>query len=204
MRIASFDVDAQKGFTPLCPDELPVPEGDQIVDALNEQASIADVRIGSKDAHPIGALWEATEDKPVFSIVGHDNVDIRWPRHCVVGTKGFELLDGLPAVEEYDFFVYKGLEKNLHPYSAVYHDLQLELSTGVIEYLKDQKIDTVIVGGLAYSFCVKQTAVDLVKAGFKVIVNKQATRDIPGYEEETEKEFQKYGVIISNNVKSFT
>ena len=24
MKIASFDVDAQKGFTPLCPDELPV------------------------------------------------------------------------------------------------------------------------------------------------------------------------------------
>ena len=124
MRIASFDVDAQKGFTPLCPDELPVPEGDQIVDALNEQADGVYVRIGSKDAHPVGALWEVTEDKPIFSEVGLPNVDIRWPRHCVVGTKGFELLDGLPEVEEYDFFVYKGMEKNLHPYSAVYHDLQ--------------------------------------------------------------------------------
>ena len=31
MKIASFDVDAQKGFTPLCPNELPVPEGDTIV-----------------------------------------------------------------------------------------------------------------------------------------------------------------------------
>lgn len=29
-KIASFDVDAQKGFTPLCPDELPVPGGDAI------------------------------------------------------------------------------------------------------------------------------------------------------------------------------
>jgi len=28
MKIASFDVDAQKGFTPICPDELPVTGGD--------------------------------------------------------------------------------------------------------------------------------------------------------------------------------
>ena len=28
--IASFDVDAQKSFTPLCPNELPVAGGDQI------------------------------------------------------------------------------------------------------------------------------------------------------------------------------
>ena len=29
--VASFDIDAQKTFTPLCPDELPVTEGDKIV-----------------------------------------------------------------------------------------------------------------------------------------------------------------------------
>ena len=41
MKIASFDVDAQKGFTPLCPNELPVPEGDAIVPALNQLAARA-------------------------------------------------------------------------------------------------------------------------------------------------------------------
>ncbi|WBJ44485.1 hypothetical protein [Pseudomonas aeruginosa] len=40
-KIASFDVDAQKGFTPLCPDELPVPGGDAIGAALNQLASRA-------------------------------------------------------------------------------------------------------------------------------------------------------------------
>ena len=29
---ASFDIDAQKTFSPLCPEELPVVEGDQIVE----------------------------------------------------------------------------------------------------------------------------------------------------------------------------
>ena len=50
-QVASFDVDAQNTFTPLCPDELPVPEGNCIVDELNAQAKWANYRVGSKDAH---------------------------------------------------------------------------------------------------------------------------------------------------------
>ncbi|MBL0949971.1 MAG: nicotinamidase, partial [Pseudomonas sp.] len=57
MKIASFDVDAQKGFTPLCPNELPVPEGDVIVPALNQLAERAQLRVGSKDAHSPQAAW---------------------------------------------------------------------------------------------------------------------------------------------------
>ncbi|ENO0239376.1 nicotinamidase, partial [Listeria monocytogenes] len=49
MKIAAFDIDAQKGFTPLCPDELPVSGGDKIVPELNFMASLASLRIGSKD-----------------------------------------------------------------------------------------------------------------------------------------------------------
>ena len=36
--IASFDIDAQNTFTPVCPDELPVAEGDTIAGELNAQA----------------------------------------------------------------------------------------------------------------------------------------------------------------------
>ena len=36
--IASFDIDAQNTFTPVCPDELPVAEGDQIADGSTLQA----------------------------------------------------------------------------------------------------------------------------------------------------------------------
>ena len=57
MKIASFDVDAQKGFTPLCPDELPVPGGDEIAAHLNLLARRATLRIGSKDAHSPSAPW---------------------------------------------------------------------------------------------------------------------------------------------------
>ena len=36
--IASIDVDPQKTFTELCPNELPVKDGHLIADALNRQA----------------------------------------------------------------------------------------------------------------------------------------------------------------------
>jgi nicotinamidase/pyrazinamidase len=180
MKIASFDVDAQKGFTPLCPDELPVPGGDEIVDELNAQAELADFRVGSKDCHPPNAIWIANKEHPIFTPVenGGNNVDIHWPSHCVVGTRGNELLDGLPKVEDYDYFIFKGIEPNLHPYGVAYHDIQEKMSTGVIEWLKSKGVEIVIVGGLAKEYCVLTTAIQLAKAGFIVLINAEATRPI--------------------------
>ena len=177
-KVASLDVDCQKGFTPLCPDELPVPEGHLIVDELNKQAKFASKRIGSKDAHPPHALWETTPMFPQFSKVNAANVDVRWNTHCVVGTWGFELLEGLPHPIDYDFFVWKGIERDLHPYGACYHDLVQSKSTGLIEYLICNNVKCVIVGGLATDYCVKTTVMQLVKAGFKVIVNLASCRGI--------------------------
>ena len=178
-KTASFDVDAQRCFTPLCEDELPVPGGNEIVAALNYQACFAQYRLGSKDAHSKVAHW-----------VNHDrnklgqakdlgpNMDAYWPPHAIPGTPGFELIPGLPKISDYDFFVWKGVELDMHPYGACYHDLAQRMSTGVIEYLQVKGIDTIIVGGLATDYCVKNTAVQLAEAGFRVILNLSACRAI--------------------------
>ena len=196
---ASFDVDAQKGFTPLCPNELPVPGGDLIVDALNHQAQFARIRVFSKDAHPANAIWVATDAQPQFSEISGEDVDIRWKAHCVPGTCGFELLDGLPTVKEYDFAVYKGIEPDMHPYGACYHDLNDTLSTGVIEYLRSECIETVICGGLATDHCVRLTVLQLLKAGFAVIVNVSACRGIDAEASaQALKQMQEAGAVIIN------
>lgn len=176
--IASFDVDAQKTFTPLCPHELPVPNGHEIVVELNDQAKMANYRVGSKDAHSPHALWVATEEAPQFSLVQGANIDRRWKLHAVPGTQGFELLDGLPPITAYDFFVWKGIEPDMHPYGACYHDFAEQLSTGVIEFLKQKAVQTIIVGGLATDYCVKLTVLQLLRANFAVIVNLGACRGI--------------------------
>lgn len=177
-RTASLDVDCQKGFTPLCPEELPVPDGHLIVPELNAQAKAARLRIGSKDAHCRAALHIATPELPQFSPIGAPNADIRWNAHCIMGTPGAELLDGLPHWLDYDYFVFKGIEPDAHPYGACYHDLADRKSTGLIEYLRHNGITCVIVGGLATDFCVKTTVLQLAKAGFEVVLNLAACRGI--------------------------
>lgn len=176
---ASFDVDAEKGFTDLT-GELPVPDGENIVEALNKQAKFGKYRIGSKDAHPPGAIYFTSFPSDVLTPILGDNknMDVLWPPHCRVGTKGFELLDGLPAPVDYSFFVYKGLEINVHPYGACYHDLAETQSTGVIEFLRDKGVKTVIIGGLALDYCVFITAMQLKRAGFDVIINLIACRGL--------------------------
>ena len=176
--IASLDIDAQKGFTPLCPNELPVAGGADIVAALNAQAALATLRVGSKDAHPANAPWVVTESGAMLQPLALANADLTWPTHCVPGTPGFELLDGLPAPIDYDFFVWKGVEPDLHPYGACYHDLAERRSTGLIEFLQARGVTTVLVGGLATDYCVKTSVLQLLRAGFRVIVHLDACRGI--------------------------
>ena len=201
-KTASHNVDPQKGFTPLCPDELPVPDGDNIVTELVGQNELVAYRTVSKDMHPANAIWLATKEKPQYTPVEGDNVDIRWNAHCMSGTKGAELLDGLGKMSDFDFFLAKGYEPELHPYSSCYHDLKKTISTGLIEWYNSKNISTIIVGGLATNYCVGETVIDLVNAGFQVILNLGACRGI-GSTEDVDKYVnelvEKYGVLVVNS-----
>ena len=175
---ASFDIDAQKTFSPLCPEELPVVEGDQIVEELNRNKEFACLHVASRDAHPLNAVWIANAYQPPMSRVeGYPDVDLRWPVHAIVGTAGFEFLPGLDG-KRYEYQVFKGIVPDQHPYGACYHDFKEHQSTGAIEFLKVNNISTVICGGLATDYCVKTTVLQLLRAGFKVIVNLGACRGI--------------------------
>lgn len=200
--VASIDVDAEKTFTPLCPGELPVPEGHMIVEELNGQAKIAKYRIGTKDAHSMASWWVDTDKFPQFTpIEGYEDMDLRWKMHGVPGTYGFELLDGLPKVKEYDYFVWKGIELNMHPYGACYHDITEKMSTGIIEFLASKQVETVIVGGLATDYCVRVTVLQLLKAEFSVILNLGACRGINP--ETTAKAIETMGAMGAIIVKSY-
>lgn len=202
-QIASFDVDPQCGFSPLCPDELPVPGGDEIVPALNFMATLASFRVGSKDAHSPNAKWVVSSHAEMGAPTGLPHADLTWVSHCVVGTPGFELLPGLPKVSEYGFIVYKGLEVDLHPYGALYHDDVL--STGVIEVLRARGIKKVLVGGLALDYCVKSTVLQLLAAGFEVIVYLPACRAISQATADLAlQEMKNAGAVLANNEHELT
>lgn len=199
-QIAAFDIDAQQTFTPLCPDELPVAGGDGIAAELNAQAQFASLRVASRDAHSPKAVWIANDEHaPLTPVTGYADSDLYWPSHAIVGTKGFEFILGLDP-KAYAFQVYKGIEPDKHPYGACYHDLKDTLSTGVIEFLQSRGIKAVICGGLATDYCVKNTVLQLVRAGFTVILNLAACRGIaPDTVAAALDEMRGAGVITVNN-----
>lgn len=176
--LVSIDIDAQKGFSPLCPDELPVDGALDIVAHLNANAALAHKRIMTKDAHPANALWVCKGHAQMNAPLDLPHCDQTWVAHCVVGTKGFDLLDGLPDPMAYDFCVYKGIERHTHPYGACYHDPACHISTGLLEYLSALDTRAVLVGGLATDYCVFETVRQMVGRGFLILLNLKACRGI--------------------------
>lgn len=206
MTIAAIDVDPQRTFSPLCPEELPVQEGDLIAPALNAQAALADYRVLTKDAHPASAVWVVDTHDEMLRPLSHPNADLTWVAHAVPGTPGFQTIPGLPAITDYDHVIWKGIEPDLHPYGACYHDLQEKLSTGLIEWLESKNVATVIVGGLATDYCVKTTALQLQKTGkFRVIVNLAACRGIaPETTESGCNEMRNAGILITQQTEEIS
>ena len=204
--IVSIDVDAQKTFSPLCPQELPVAEGDTIVAELNAQAALADLRVMSKDAHSPSAKWIVDKAVDMLQPTGLPNADLTWVAHAIVGTPGFELLDGLPAATGYDYCVWKGVDPAFHPYGACFHDIDEKLSTGLLEWLHSKQAQTVIVGGLATDYCVKTTVLQLLKGGsWRVIVNAAACRGIaPDTTEAAWNEMMAHGAIVLENAEKIS
>lgn len=199
--IVSIDVDAQKTFTPLCEKELPIAEGHTIVDELNAQAALADLRVMTKDAHSHAAKWLVNLPEDMLKPTGLPDADLTWVAHAMVGSYGYELLDGLPSTKAYDYCVWKGVDPELHPYGACFHDVEEKLSTGLIEWLKCQNAQTIIVGGLATDYCVKHTVLQLLRnPSWQVIVNQAACRGIAADTIQIAwKEMKQAGAIILEN-----
>lgn len=202
MIIAAIDVDPQKTFTPLCPDELPVAKGDTIGTALNQQSALAKYRILTKDAHCANAIWVVDKHEHMQKPLPYPNADLTWVKHAIPGTFGFETIAELPKVTDYNYVVWKGIEPDLHPYGACFHDLAEKLSTGLIEWLQVKKVTDVIIGGLATDYCVKDTALQLQKSTyFNVYLNLSACRGInPTSSKLACNEMQQEGINIVNTL----
>ena len=169
-------VDVQNDF---CPGgALAVSGGDEVVDPINELASQLPFVVATRDWHPA--------DHSSFAERGG-----RWPAHCVQDTSGAELHPGI-ALDQIDAIVDKGSRADREGYSA-FED------TGLAGLLRERGVDTVHVAGLALDYCVRATALDARRAGFDVVVHRQATRAVnatPGDDERTIRELSDAGVQV--------
>jgi|TARA_B100001996_G_scaffold276848_1_gene217482 nicotinamidase/pyrazinamidase len=120
-----------------------------------------------------------------------------WPRHGVAGTAEAELHPSLvPLAGKITFQVKKG------EYEAAYSGFEGVDGggTSLDEILSMGNIKRIETAGLAFDYCVKETALDGVKLGYEVIVLKSLTAPVS---QETaahaELELQSAGVQICGN-----
>ena len=153
-------VDAQRGFTTLCPAELPVPGGVEIMPAINRLLGLQWRRIdASQDWHPPDHC----------SFLGRrDNL---YPPHCVQGTPGAEFLPGLDAVR-FQTIWRKGFQRDFEAYALTAQH------PGFPGFLHESGIRTVAVCGLAINICCFFVARDLKRAGFRVLLVEDASAGI--------------------------
>ncbi len=121
-----------------------------------------------------------------------------WPDHCVQGTKGAELVPELD-VSKVDRIIEKGQDKRVEMYSAFCDPFKNPCVTqsGLADILRKAGVTDAFVVGLAADYCVKFTALDAQKHGFKTWVVGEATRAVDSSAlDEVDKEYEKAGVTV--------
>ena len=153
-------VDMQCGFTTLCPKELPVPGGLEIVPQVNHLLELAWARIdASQDWHP--------PDHRSF-LGQKDNL---YPPHCVAGTPGAEFLPGLHT-DRFHVIWRKGYQRDFEAYAVTAQH------PAFASVLRASGITTVVVCGIATNICCFYAARDLRRAGFRVLMVEDASAGI--------------------------
>ncbi|EXJ61837.1 hypothetical protein A1O7_02267 [Cladophialophora yegresii CBS 114405] len=196
-RPALIVVDMQNDFCP--PDgSLAVSGGRDIVPLINKLLASPRfvLKVLTQDWHPTDHISFAANNpgpnnKPFESFVDVQNLVGKkpeqtmkqrlWPVHCVQGSKGAEIIDGLD-ISDVRFSVKKGQDPQVEMYSA-FSDSFGNLTYGaggvshsLAEELVTEQITHVYVVGLAGDYCVKDTALGSAKAGFTTYLVEEAQR----------------------------
>jgi nicotinamidase/pyrazinamidase len=138
-------VDVQNDF---CPGGvLAAPEGDRVVPVINRLIDQFTIIVASKDWHPRMSVH--------FQ---------HWPPHCVQNSQGAEFHPEL-RTEKIQQVFQKGTGDKDDGYSA-FEATNLDLNG----YLKSKGVTELYVTGLATDYCVKASAMDAAKKGFRTFV----------------------------------
>ena len=170
-------VDVQNDF---CPGgALAVPQGDEVVPAVNRLAAEFTHVVLTQDWHPRGHASFARSHpgrQPFDTIEVSYGEQILWPDHCVQGTRGADFHTDLD-VPHAELVLRKGFRTAIDSYSAFFEN-DRRTPTGLVAYLKERRFERVTLCGLATDFCVFYSVLDGRQAGFEVTVVTDACRGI--------------------------
>jgi nicotinamidase/pyrazinamidase len=173
-------VDLQNDF---CPGgTLAVPDGDRVIPVANRLQSQFELIVATQDWHPadhgsFAANHAGRRPGEVIELAGLEQ--ILWPVHCVAGTPGAALHADLDQ-RRIAHVVHKGIERDLDSYSTFFDNAHRR-STGLAEYLHGLHVNEIVLCGLATDYCVKFSALDAVRLGFRTHVVSEGCRGIELY-----------------------
>lgn len=170
-------VDIQNDFLP--GGALAVADGDAVVPVANRIQARFLLVVATQDWHPAnhGSFAVNHPGKKVF-----EQIDLKglpqtlWPVHCVQNTPGAELAPGLNRDRIVKVFQ-KGADPDIDSYSSFF-DNGHRRATGLGDWLKANGVTEVYIGGLTTDYCVRFSALDALKLGFKTHVIEDACRGV--------------------------
>jgi nicotinamidase/pyrazinamidase len=191
-------VDIQNDFLP--GGALAVPRGDEVVPVANRVQSAFDLVVATQDWHPPGhgsfaSMRPGRKPGDVDELAGLPQV--LWPDHCVQGSRGAEFAPGL-QMNRVEAIFRKGTDPTIDSYSGFF-DNGHRKSTGLGDYLKGRGATDVYVLGLATDYCVKFTALDARKLGFRTFLVQDGSRGVelrPGDVDRAVDEMRAAGVEV--------
>jgi len=197
--IAVVVVDVQGDFTEARNGSLAVPGtgNDYIQAAESALRRLADegfLTVGTQDWHPRDhiSFYSTHPGKSPGDIISIDGrTQVLWPPHCVQETENARI-----AVDNSFFrvFIRKGANPGFDSYSAFRDDGGKE--TELDQVLKRNKVQKLVVFGLATDYCVKYTVVDGLRKGYRIIVIEDLCRGItPGGAASALEEMRREGAV---------
>src|SRR5690606_36101750 len=119
--------------------------------------------------------------------------------HCVAGTRGAELHEGIPW-EYVPAVIRKGSDPLSDSYSGFRNNWNAageRPTTGLTGYLRERGVGSVYLCGLARDYCVKWSADDAVAAGFRAVFLWDLTRSVdPSTDATVRRELEEAGVEL--------
>jgi nicotinamidase/pyrazinamidase len=167
---------------------LAVPQGEAVVPIANHLMSLVDVVVATQDWHPSdhGSFATNHPGRKPFEMAELGGLpQVLWPAHCGQWTGGAQFHPGLDTRRIARVFP-KGTDPCIDSYSGFF-DNGRRKATGLGDWLTAQRVEEVLVCGLATDYCVKATAIDAAGWGFRTTLVEDGCRgvglahtDIPG------------------------
>ena len=126
-----------------------------------------------------------------------------WPVHCVADSWGAQFYPGLEVASD-AWIVKKGTggEDGYSGFSVRDPETEAESDTAMESILKQRGIDEVEIVGIATDYCVKETALDARRRGFKTVVYRSCMKGVDlqsGDAEAAIKEMKEAGVEVRDD-----